>query len=90
MALLWAFQKVSYQWREYSLIINPRSFPKLADVGLSSSNNNNEEMSCIHMHLREELCHEKNGCMMCIITMNYDFKLWGLMYVVCHEHKILL
>ena len=30
-------QKASYQWREYSLIINPWSFPKLIDVRLSSS-----------------------------------------------------
>ena len=26
--------ETSYQWREYSLIINPWSFPKLANVGL--------------------------------------------------------
>ena len=33
----WLPQKASYQWREYSLIMNPLSFPKLADVGLSSN-----------------------------------------------------
>ena len=34
------FQKTSYQWREYSLIINSWSFSKLVDVGLLSNNKN--------------------------------------------------
>ena len=49
-------KNASYQWREYYLIIiNPRSFHKLADVGLSSSNNAHShdllnDMSFTHMN----------------------------------------
>ena len=67
MALLWASQKISCQRREYYLIINPWSFPKLANVGLSSNT----------LHRLPHWVHVSNGpCLNFFLSCGFGWPIW--------------